>query len=245
MKSLNWAGATALILLASPAVSQTAKDIIEQNRLARGGDAIDAIKSVRFEGKLIFPGDFQLTFNETRAANGGARTDASVQGLTLVSAYDGKSGWRINPFEGRKDAETMSADEARSFADTGSVKGPLLAARDDGSTITYLGKEDFDGTLAHKLKVVQTDGDEFVFLIDPDSMLEVKMVETRRVRGAQQTFEFEYGDYEKVAGVYFPMSIESWSQGQSANRQQVIVASGTANGEIPTGYFTQPTQAGK
>ncbi len=35
--------------------------------------------------------------------------------------------------------------------------------------MTYLGREDFDGTNWYKLKVAQKDGDEFVYLIDPDS----------------------------------------------------------------------------
>ena len=56
--------------------------------------------------------------------------------------------------------------------------------RSDGSKVTYLGREDFDGTLAYKLKVTQKDGDEFVYWLDPDTYLEIKVDETRRIRGA-------------------------------------------------------------
>ncbi len=229
------------------ASAQTAPDLVAGNLKARGGaEAFAALKNVSFDGKLIFPGDFQMTYNETRADAGAVRVDAALQGLALVQAYDGKAGWRINPFEGRKDAERMTDDEARSLADTGSIRGPLLNAASDGSTVTYLGREDFDGTDTHKLKVVQTDGDEFVYLLDPDSMLEVKMIETRRLRGAVQVVEYEYGDYEKVGGVYFPMSIESGPQG-SSQRQRTIIASGTANGDAPATLFAQPVSpaAGK
>lgn len=236
-----FAGAIAAALFALPAAAQTAPDFVAKNLEARGGAAaLDALEAVQFDGTLIFPGDFKLVYKETRERSGCVRVDAALQGLTLVQAFDGKSGWRINPFEGRKDAERMSDDEARSIADTGSVRGPLLNAARDGSTVTYLGREDFDGTDAYKLKVAQKDGDEFVYLLDPDSYLEIKMTETRRIRGAQQVSEYEFGDYEKVAGVYFPMSIETWARGQENQRQRTVIATAMGNPAVTPAMFTQP-----
>lgn len=224
---------------AQPAAEPTAADLIARNMAARGGAAaLAALKSVRLEGKLVFPGGFELTYNEVRAG-GAVRVDAALQGLALVQAYDGKGGWRINPFEGRKDAEPMSDDEARSFADTAPIAGVLLAAGSDGSAVTYLGREDFDGTNCYKLKVAQKDGDEFVYLIDPDSMLEVKIIETRKLRGAVQVSETELGDYEAVGGVMFPMSFEAGPQGAS-QRQRVIIAKASANIDAPASLFAQP-----
>lgn len=230
-----------LSLAGTSAIAQTADELVANNLAARGGaTAVDAIETVKFVGTVIFPGDFQLKYEEVRTRAGDVRVDMALQGLTLVQGWDGKTGWRINPFEGRKDAERMSDDEARSLADTGSIRGPLQRAASLGSTVTYLGREDFDGTNTYKLKVTEKDGDEFVYLLDPDTMLEVKMVETRKIRGAQQVFEYEFGDYEKIAGVYFPMSVESWLAGQGNNRQRTIIASGTANVPAPASLFALP-----
>jgi hypothetical protein len=227
-----------------PAAAQDAQGLLAKNLEARGGAAaIDAVKSVNFDGRVLFPGDFELTYKETRARVGNgvaARVDMALQGLNLVQSYDGQGGWRINPFQGRKDAERMSADEVRSVADAASIQGALLASRSDGSRVDYIGREDFDGTLAYKLKVTQKDGDEFVYWLDPDTFLEIKIDETRKIRGAQQTTEIELGDYEKIAGVYFPMSVESWSQGQSNQRQRVIIASGSANAPVSPAFFAEP-----
>ena len=237
--------ALAIAGTAFPAAAQDAQGLLAKNLEARGGAAaIDAVTSVNFEGRMIFPGDFELTFKETRARLGAAnaaRTDLSLQGLNVVQSYDGSGGgWRINPFQGRKDAERMSGDEVRSAADAASIQGALLAARSDGSRVDYVGREDFDGTLAYKVKVTQKDGDEFVYWLDPDTHLEIKIDETRRIRGAQQTTEIELGDYEKVAGVYFPMSVESWSQGQSNQRQRILIASGSANAPVSAAFFAEP-----
>jgi hypothetical protein len=236
-----------LAAAAIPATAQDAQSLISKNLEARGGEAaLAAIKSVSFDGRTIFPGDFELTYKEARAAVGGStdiRYDLSLQGLDVVQSYDGRGAWKINPFQGRKDPEKMSADEARQLADAALIEGPLLASRHDGSKVQYLGREDFDGTLAYKLKVTQKDGDEFTYWLDPDTYLEIKIDETRRIRGAQQTSETELGDYEKVGGVYFPMSVESWQQGQPNQRQRTIIASGVANGPIDAGFFAEPQGA--
>ena len=241
-----WTMMASLAALALPGelAAQTADELVAKNLAARGGaEALAALKSVKFTGKLIFPGDFQLSYDETRAhepQGDATRVNAAIQGLTLVQAYDGANGWRINPFQGRRDAEKMTGDEARSMADSALLNGVLLSARKDCAKVAALGREDFDGTLAYKLKVSQPDGDEFVYLLDPDTFLEIKMTETRRLRGALQVTEYELGDYEKVGGVYFPMSVDSWPQGQSNQRQRVIIASAEANVPAPASLFAQP-----
>lgn len=231
-----------------PASAQDAQSLIAKNQQARGGEAaIAAIKNISFEGRTIYPGDFELSYKETHARLPGTtadRVDFTLQGLDIIQAYDGHNGWKVNPLEGRKDAEKMSADEARALADAALIEGPLLASRTDGSAVSYLGREDFDGTLAYKLKVAQRDGDEFVYWLDPDTYLEIKVEETRRIRGAKQTNETELGDYEKVAGVYFPMSVETWPQGEDNNRSRTIIDKGTANMDIAANYFDEPVGPG-
>ena len=241
---LRYLFAALLASATSPSNAQDAQTLIVKNLEARGGAAaLDALKSVRFEGRTIFPGDFELSYKEARERLGRSaaiRYDLGLQGLDVVQSYDGRGAWKINPFQGRKDPEKMSADEARQLADAALIEGPLLASRDDGSRVQYLGREDFDGTLAYKLKVTQNDGDEFTYWLDPDTYLEIKIDETRRIRGAQQTTETELGDYEKVAGVYYPMSVESWQQGQPNQRQKVIIAAGTGNPSVAASFFAEP-----
>jgi len=230
---------------AVPAAAQDAQSLIAKNLEARGGEAaLSAIKAISFEGRTIFPGDFEVAYKETRAQIGpqaADRVDMTVQGFDLIQAYDGRGGgWRVNPFQGRKDPERMSADEVRAMADSALIEGPLLASRHDGSRVEYLGREDFDGTLAYKLRVDQKDGDQFTYWLDPDTYLEIKIEETRKLRGAEQTSDTELGDYEKVAGVYFPMSVESWQQGQDKQRQRTVIATGEANPQVSADFFAEP-----
>ena len=245
-------GLLAIALASSAATAQqsfTADQLVAKNLEARGGaQALAAIQSLQIEGRYLTPGDFELAFKEVRKripSGTAVRDDLSVQGLTIVQAYDGANGWKINPFQGRRDAERMSADEARSMADSGLINGVLLSAASSKGSVTSLGQEDFDGTLAYKLKVVQPDGDEFVYLLDPDTFLEIKMVESRRIRGTLSVNSSELGDYEKVAGVYFPMAVDSWSGDNSNQRSRLVIEKASANVDAPTSLFAQPGDAAK
>ena len=245
-------GLIAGVLACSAANAQqsfTAEQLVAKNLDARGGaQAMAAIQSIQSEGRFIAPGDFELKFKEVRKrlpSGAAIRDDLSVQGLTIVQAYDGANGWKINPFQGRRDAERMSGDDARSMADTGLITGVLQSAAASKARVTAEGLEDFDGTNAYKLKVVQPDGDEFVYLLDPDTFLEIKMVESRRLRGTLQVTDYELGDYEKVAGVYYPMAIDQWGDGNPNQRSRLVIETATANVDAPASLFAQPADAAK
>ncbi len=235
--------AAMVVLPVQQARAESASELIAKNLAARGGaEKLAAISSIRFTGKLVFPGDFELTYRETRLRkNGAALLESSIQGLTLVQGYNGKIGWRINPFEGRRDAERMSQDDTRALADDATIDGPLLTAKTRGSTVSYLGREDYEGTNAYKLRVSDRSGAEYVYYLDPDTYLEIKVVETRKLRGARQVTLSELGDYEMVNGVYFPFAVDSGPIASTpAQRQRLTIDSAQANVPVNEAMFAMP-----
>lgn len=233
-----------IALAALPAAlcnATSADELVTRNLAARGGAALTSISTLRMVGRLTLPGDFELTFNEIKSRSGAVRVEASLQGLTLVQAYDGKAGWQIQPFEGRKDPAKMSEDEARALADEALIDGYLLAAKRGAGTIAEMGTEDVDGTLAYKLKITQPDGDEFTYWLDPDTYLEIKIIEKRRLRGAEQQTEYELGDYERIAGAYFPLSVDSGPVG-SSQRQKLTLDRIEANVAVDAAIFSMPVK---
>jgi hypothetical protein len=233
-----------LVASTQAARADTASDLVAKNLAARGGaDKLAAISSIQFTGKVVVPGGFELAYRETRMRkNNAALYEMTIQSLTIVQGYDGTVGWRINPFEGRRDAERMSADDTRALSDDATVDGPLLSAKATGATVTYLGREDYDGTDAYKLRVVDPTGAEYQYYLDPDSYLEIRIIETRKLRGARQVSETELGDYELVNGVYFPFSIASGPLGSDASQRQVLtIAAARANLPLNPMMFAMPS----
>jgi len=238
---IRWLGCLASFVIAIPgAHALTVDDLLAKNLEARGGaDKVAAIKTLKSEGKLRFGGQFELTLLQYQKAPESVRNEASIQGLTAVQAWDGKEAWQISPFQGRKDPEKMSADDAKAFADDAPIAGALIGARERGVKIDYLGTEDVDGTEAHKLKVVLKNGDiEYVYL-DPDHFLEIRMVAQRSVRGTQVESVTDYGDYEEVAGVFFPFSIATETKADG-NRTQTTIEHAEANAAIDDSLFAFP-----
>ncbi len=241
--------AALVVVTAGTARADMASDLVSKNLAARGGaEKLAAISTIEFSGKIVQPGGSQLTYKAIRARkNGGTLIQASIQGLTLVQGYDGTVGWRINPFEGRRDAERISDDSTRELADEASIDGALLSASAKGGTITYLGREDFDGTDAYKLRVDGTGpgAAQYVYYLDPDTYLEIRIEETRMLRGSKRVSLSELSDYERVEGVYFPFTIESGGIGStSANRQKLVIDSAHANVPVNDSLFAIPVTPG-
>ena len=215
--------AAILLVLAAPvALGHTAEELAAKNVEARGGiDKLHAIQSLRFSGKiLINGGTIELGYVTLLKRPQSVRYQAALQGLTLVQAYDGAQAWQINPFQGRKDPENLSADDAKGMGeDAADFAGTLVDYKARGYTLDYLGTEDVDGTEAHKLRVTRPNGDVTYVYLDPDYFLEVRTVNRRIEHGVPHETVIDYGDYEKVDGVYFPFARESGPKGSTERRK--------------------------
>jgi hypothetical protein len=224
----------------------TVDALVAKNIEAKGGiDALHAVRSLRLSGKmLVNQGQIQLAYTQTKKRPGQVRVEATLQGMTRVESYDGAEGWKISPFGGRKDPEKMSVDDAKSLVEDAEIDGPLVDWEAKGSTVEYLGPEDVDGTLAHKLKVVRKNGDVSYVYLDPDYFLEIRILTQRIEQGAQVEVETDLGEYEKVAGVFFPFSIEAGPKG-SSDKQKIILEKAEANVRVDDAEFKFPPTASK
>jgi len=236
-----------LMLLAAPAaLGYTAEELAAKNIDAKGGiDKLHAIHSVRLSGKLVISGGMlQLDYVALVERPESVRYEATLQGLTQVQAFDGAQAWQINPFMGRKDPEKLSADDAKGMGeDAADVLGALVDYKEKGYQLDYLGTEDVDGTEAHKLRVTRGNGDLIYVYLDPEYFLEIRTLSRRIEHGVPNETITDYGDYEKVDGVYLPLSEESRQKG-SSERQKVQFETAAINGATDDGVFHFPAKTG-
>ncbi|MEP6994918.1 MAG: sialidase [Acidobacteriota bacterium] len=200
---------------ASPAL--TVEEILARNVEARGGlGKLEAVRSVRMTGRAIFSfGDNQIEaeWAQLQKRPGMIRAETTLQGLTAVDGYDGADSWSLDPFQGRRDAQKNSADDARQNAKDADIDGPLIHWREKGNRVEYLGTEDVDGTPAHKLRVTLKDGDTQYVFLDPDYFLAIRVETVAHVRGAERVNVADLGSYEQVGGVWLPFSIDTGRKG--------------------------------
>ncbi len=224
----------------------TVDQLVAKNIEAKGGaEAVHALQSLKLTGKLLVnQGQLELGYTETRKRPNEVRSEYSLQGMTAVNAFDGKEGWKISPFQGRKDPEKMSADDTKSLWEDAEVAGPLVDWQEKGSKVEYLGTEDVDGTQAYKLKVTRKNGDVSFVYLDPEHFLEIRIINQRMEHGAQVQTEIDLSDYEKVDGVYVPFSVDTGHKGDP-DKQKLIIDK--ADGNVPTdeAMFQFPTTPSK
>ena len=222
--------------------AQTAEELVAKNTQAKGGLAkIKAIRSLRMTGKLQ-QGSFTARVAMDAMRPDLLRQTFSIQGMSQIEAYDGSMGWRISPFEGRKDPELLGEDDLRPLIEEADFYGPLIDHQEKGNKIEYLGHETLDGDDAYRLKVTLRNGDILYYYLDPDTYLEIRTEKQMFIRGAVRETFTEYGSYKLVNGVYYPFSMETGSKASPGSRAKVILDKVEANVPINESEFRMPAQ---
>ena len=234
-------GIATLMLLANSIAAQTVSEIVARYLKTVGGEEkIQAVKTLRRTGKFIGGGGFEAVVIRENKRDQMVREEFLLQGMTGVNAYDGKSGWKIEPWQGKKDAEALGEEEMKSILEDADFDGPLVNYQQKGNKIELAGMDQVEGTDTIKLKLTRPNGDVYYFYLDTDYYVPIKMDTKRVVRGAEREYETLLGDYKEVAGWYLPHSFETNLKG-SQNKQQIIYDKIEANLPIDDGRFRMPT----
>ena len=236
----TFTGFALAILLATPAVAQTVDELVAKNLQARGGaDKIKAVKSTRTTGKMVMGQGMEAPFVISEKRPNQTRMEFTFQGMTGVQAYDGKNGWTLMPFMGKKEPEAVPEEENKLMEEQADMDGPLVDYKTKGHKLELLGKEQVEGADAYKLKLTMKNGKTRTIYLDADSYLEIKMEAKRTMRGAEVDGETTYGDYKEESGLMVPHTIESGVKG-SPQKQKLILEKFEMNMDLPDSLFAMP-----
>ena len=229
-----------LVLLAVPASAQTAEEIVAKYiKTVGGAEKIQAVKTLRKIGTYNGGGGFEAPILEENKRANMVRQEFSLQGLTAVNAYDGRTGWKIEPWQGKKDPEPLGEEEMKQIVEDSDFDGPLVNYQQKGNKIEFVGMEPVEGTDAFKLKVTLADGDVRYYFMDTDYYVPIKIETKRMIRGAEREYETSLGDYKEVNGWYMPFSVESNIKG-NPNRAKVTYEKIEANVPMDDARFRMP-----
>lgn len=232
--------AVSLFCFSLCAYAQTAEELVAKNIQAKGGlDKIKAIKSLRTTADFA-AGGFKAKIALDSKRPDMLRENFIIQGMTQVEAFDGTTGWQINPFEGRKDPELLGDEELRNITEDADFDGPLVDYQAKGNQIEYLGHDQVDGDDVYKLKVTLKNGDIFYYYLDPDSYLEIQIDKQHFVRGAMRENVLLLGSYKPVNGVMMPFSLAMGSKSNPEGGGHVTIQKIEANVAIDDGEFKMP-----
>ena len=236
-------------MLCAPTFALTVDEIIEKNVQARGGmEKIKAVKSKITTGKTLVRGvEFPFTIHQKRP--GFFKIETSIQGLTIVQAYDGEMAWQINPTSGGP--QKMTSEQATSFRNQADFDGPLLGYKDMGFVAELVGKENIEGGEVYHLKLTVADDSLRIasgnltthVYLDAKSFLEIKMTIEGNIAGDSFEVDTYLSDYKDVGGLMIPHSIEAKMGGRTVS--QMIMEKIELNVDIDDSIFKMPGQEEK
>jgi len=226
-------------VLAANAYSQTVDEVIDNHVKALGGmDKLNAIKTAKMTGTFSGGGiDIPVTIYIKRPDE--ARMEMSFQGQSMIRATDGKEGWSISPFNGKKTAEKMPAEELKEMKQQAEIEGQLVNYKDKGSKAELMGKDDMEGSEVYKIKLTDKDGDVTYYYLDSQSYLILKDAAKRKIKEKEINTETYYGNYKATDGVMFPMAIE-FKQPGSSDSQKAVIDKIEINPTVDDSIFKMP-----
>ena len=150
------------------------------------------------------------------------RLEIEFAGQTAVQVYDGKTGWKLRPFLGRRDVEPYTEDELRQAAQQGDLDGWLIDYSSKHNQLALVGTEKVDGRDTYKIKVTLPDGQVRHVWVDTKSYLEVMVDGARKLDGKMHPVWTHYRDYKKVDGLMVPHVLETSVDGVAQTEKIVI-----------------------
>jgi outer membrane lipoprotein-sorting protein len=233
--------AAVAVLLPLAAGAQTVDEIIAKNIEAHGGlERLRSVKSIR-ETAVFSAGSFKAKVVQEGKRPEKVREEFIIQGMAQVRAYDGKSGWQIDPFGGRRDPEALSSDDTKDLVVDADIDGPLVDYKAKGYQAELLGHDSVEGTDCYKIKLTLKNGDVRIYYLDTDSYLELKVETQTMIRGAMREGEIYYGDYDKVDGIYYPFAEEAGRKGDP-DRVKYTFDKIELNVPLDDSLFTMPSK---
>jgi peroxiredoxin len=187
-----------------PVQAQTADEIVNKHVAATGG--IEKWRSL--QTLTIISRSEHFSFNRYWKRPNRIRVDVSIEqpapGVD-IRAFEGTTGWRVNPLEGSDEPRSMSEREIADLQEENDWLKELIDYKAKGRKVELAGKELIDGNPAYKLKLTKSGGVIIHIFLHAKTFLEVKRVSLVKTPwGADLEQVITIGDYRLVGGLMLP-----------------------------------------
>jgi len=227
------------MLVAVSIDAQSLDEILDRHFSALGQDKVNQVSTMITQGTSVNYG-LENKFTLTQKRPEKIRLEVEIQGMKYIQAYDGKSGWSINPFSGSSEPQDMSDIELKDMRERADLDGYLYNWKEKGHVVELIGKEDMEGTEVYKLKMNKKDGDVTFYFIDTETFILLKMSSRFKVGDSEIESDSYLSNYKTYEGMLLPFSIESKQNGQLVG--QVTLDEITLNTPVDDALFIKPVK---
>lgn len=243
-KTLLLIAATFAYVFSIQAQDMEVDDIIKKHLEAAGQEKLSEVKSIKVTGKISTQG-MELPFTLIRKRPGKMRMEASMQGQTMVQAYNGEDGFMIAPWTGSADPQDINDAQKKQFKEMARIDGKLFNYEKEG-TLLLIGKEKFEEKEVYKLELTtkpeneDEDNDISYYYIDAETFVIFKQTSKVNMNGNEADMETYPGNYKKIDSIYFPHSFEQKVNG--VTHSKITMETFAFNEDIADDVFEKPSQ---
>ncbi len=217
--------------------AQTVDDIIAKHLKAHGDlDKWDKVESMKITGRFT-AFSVEDDFYAIKTKDGKYYSELQLGKHGVIEAFDGKTGWTIDPWQDFSFPRELNKNERNVFIQKAEFFTPFYKYKENGCTAELLGKQVVDGVEVYAIKLERPNGFVETWYLDADTYLEYKR-ESRWVDFAYGVpAETYFDDFRNIDGIIIPFFSEKtfWQRNRIIQIENIEL-----NGEFDQNIFVMP-----
>lgn len=188
--------------------AQKVEDIIDKHIEALGGSTnLANLKSAQIDA-TVSVASFSVKGTTTVLQNKGIRIEQEVQGMKMIQAFDGTTGWAINPMLDNGNPVKLPESQNVNLKGQMDLTG-LYNYKAKGYQVELIGEEQVKDEPVYVLKVTMADGNAATNYISKKTFLTLRTwIHMTTENGDVVESNIYPSDYRKVDGIVTPYSIQ-------------------------------------
>lgn len=205
-----------------------------------GQDKLLQTNSYVTKGKLV-RGKMEVPFISYNKKPMCYRIEFETEGKKFITAFDGKTGWTINPLSGSPEPQMMTAEEIERSKLQADYEGMFYNYKEKGYTVEFIDKQNVGFIETYVLQLTtQTDEIISAYIDTQDNVL-LKTSSYIVVDDAEEAYEMYFKDHKFVNDILFPFTVET--KVDNKTEMKILVDEITFNVEMPDSLFESPNSS--
>jgi hypothetical protein len=217
--------------------SQSVDEILAEHFAVIGQEKLLETETFSTKGKII-QGQFEIPFTSYHRRPMSFKSEASFQGMEIITAYDGETGWSINPFAGNSDPQPMTEEQIDRISLQADYDGALYNYKEKDYKVEFAGTEELDDIEVYLIKLTRSNGDVITYYIDSENYVMLKTKSKMIIQDVEEELETIFSNYKYTDEILNVYSIETQRDGQTV--MQMIFDEVTYNVDIDDSIFEMP-----
>jgi len=169
------------------------------------------------------------------------RIEFESDGKKFITAFNGKTGWTINPLSGSSEPQLMSAVDIQRAKLQADYYGLFYNYEKKGYTVEFIDKQNVGFIETYVLQLTTPDEEVITAFIDTENNVLLKTSSYVMVNDVEVEYELYYKNHQFVNEILFPFTIENKINNET--EMKLLINEITLDIDIPDLMFEMPDQS--